>query len=85
MYNNKTTDCTAPARPDKLEEAIGEDKNPSEHFLFVQLHELVVVCVGAHVDDPVHVQVQVVDRLRMLIGGGRSGKKQEQKRKRTRC
>ena len=67
-----------PARPDELEEAVGKYEYPSEHFLLVQLHELIVVSVGAHVYDSVHVKVEVVDRLRVLLSKGREdGRKEE--------
>ena len=48
------TGCTPP-RPNELVEPVGEDENPPEHLLLVELHELVVVGVRAHVDDAVHV------------------------------
>lgn len=60
------TETGIPSRPDELEHAVREDEDPSEHLLLVELDELVVVVVCAHVDDAVHVQVQVVDRRGVL-------------------
>lgn len=65
-YSTQTNTAAAPPGSNELEHPVGEDEYPSEHFLLVQLHELVVVVVGAHVDHPVHVQVEVVDRRRVL-------------------
>lgn len=54
-HRNGNTRAYLPPRPHELEHSVGEDEDAAEHLLLVELDELVVVVVGAHVDHAVHV------------------------------
>lgn len=56
-----------PAWAHELEKPVSEDEDTPEHLLLVQLHVLVVIRMSAHVDYPIHVQVQVVYRRGVLL------------------